>query len=55
MSDLNLHASFEILNEFEWQLRRLIIMIETMEGLAISGRDLHRALSRLLEEVKRRK
>jgi hypothetical protein len=55
MSDHNLHASFEILNEFEWQLCRLMIMIETMEGLAISGRDLHRALSRLLEEVKRRK
>ena len=55
MADLNLHASFEILNEFEWQLCRLIIMIETMEGLSKSSRDLHKALSRLLEEVKRKK
>jgi len=55
MADHNLHASYEILNEFEWQLCRLIIMIETMEGLATSGRDLHKALSILLEEVRRRK
>ena len=55
MSDHNLHASLEILNEFEWQLCRLMIMIETMEGLATSGRDPHKAFSRLLEEVRRRK
>ncbi|MBP9692685.1 MAG: hypothetical protein KBD90_05080 [Alphaproteobacteria bacterium] len=55
MCDLNLHASSEILNEFEWQLSRLIIMIEMMEGLATSGRDLHKALSRLLEEVQRKR
>lgn len=55
MSDRNLHASLEILNEFEWQFCHLMIMIETMEGLATSGRDLHKALSILLEEVKRRK
>lgn len=53
MANLNLHASSEILNEFEWHLCRLVIMIETMEGLAKSGRDLHKALKRLLEEVKR--
>lgn len=55
MADLNINASSEILNDFEWQLCRLVIMIETMEGLTKSGRDLHKALSLFLEEVKKRK
>jgi hypothetical protein len=53
MADLSINASSEILNDFEWQLSRLVIMIETMEEFTKSGRDLHRALKRLLEEVKR--
>jgi hypothetical protein len=55
MADHNLNASSEILNDFEWQLCRLAIMIETMEGFTKSVRDLHSVLIRLLEEVKRRK
>jgi hypothetical protein len=55
MSDLNINASSEILNDFEWQLCRLVIMIETMEEFTKSVRDLHSTLKRLLEEVKRRK
>ncbi len=39
MADHNLHTSSEILNDFEWQLSRLVIMIETMEAFTKSGRE----------------
>jgi hypothetical protein len=54
MADLNIHAPPEFLNEFEWQLRRLSLSIEVLESLAVSTRDLHKALSILLKEAKSR-
>ncbi len=51
MSNLNIHASPEFLNELDWQLRRLFLLIEVLEGLAASQRDLHGALSLLLREA----
>ena len=55
MSDLNIHASPEFLNELDWQLRRLSLFIEALEGLAASQRDLHKVLSTLLEEAQANK
>ena len=39
MAYVNIHASSEFLNQLEWQLGRLSILIEMQEGLAISIRD----------------
>jgi hypothetical protein len=44
MSDLNIHASPEFLNQLDWQLERLSILIEQQEGLAISLRNLEEVL-----------
>ena len=52
MSDFTIHASPEFLNELDWQLRRLSLLIEEQQGLAISLRDLHCVLSRLLHEAR---
>ncbi|MBA3814251.1 MAG: hypothetical protein H0X26_07155 [Alphaproteobacteria bacterium] len=48
MDNLFIHASPEFLNQLDWQLRRLSLLIEVLEGLAASQRDLHGALSMLL-------
>jgi len=52
MSKPNITASSDFLNDFKWQLARLIIMIETMEGVTKSARDLHQALNLLLKEAR---
>ncbi|MBA3813151.1 MAG: hypothetical protein H0X26_01455 [Alphaproteobacteria bacterium] len=52
MSDLNIHASPEFLNELDWQLRRLALLIEVLEGLSVSMGDLHAVLSVLLTEAR---
>lgn len=54
MANLTIHASPEFLNEFDWQLRRLSILIEVLEGLVVSSRELHRVLSMLAREAKMR-
>ncbi len=54
MSDLNIHASPEFLNTLDWQLRRLLLLIEAVEGNAVSLKDLHGALSTLLQEARSR-
>lgn len=54
MSDLNIHPSPEFLNELDWQSRRLSLLIETMEGLVVSIRDLHKVLSTLLKNERAR-
>ena len=59
MANLNIHASPEFLNQLNWQplvpdlIRdpRLSILIEMLEGLAISTRDLHWVLSTLSREA----
>ncbi|MBA3814033.1 MAG: hypothetical protein H0X26_06040 [Alphaproteobacteria bacterium] len=51
MANLYIHASPEFLNQLDWQLRRLLILIEMMEGLAVSMRDFHEALGNLLSEA----
>ncbi|MBA3813184.1 MAG: hypothetical protein H0X26_01625 [Alphaproteobacteria bacterium] len=51
MANLNIHASPEFLNELDWQLRRLSLLIESLEGLTVSMRDLHGVLSLLLREA----
>jgi hypothetical protein len=55
MSNLTINASSDFLNDFEWQLQRLSLFIEMVEGFAISMRDFHEALNIILEEVKKRK
>ncbi len=55
MSDLNIHASPEFLNRLDWQLRRLLLLIEVVEGNAVSLRDLYGALNTLLEEAQIKK
>ena len=52
MANLNIHASPEFLNELDWQLRRLSLLIESLEHLAISTRDLQTVLSVLLREAR---
>jgi len=52
MADLNIHASPEFLNELDWQLRRLSLLIESLEHLAISTRDLQTVLGTLLREAR---
>ena len=51
MSDFTIHASPEFLNELDWQLRRLSLLIKSMEGFVISLRDLHEVLSHLQREA----
>ena len=51
MANLNIHASPEFLNQLDWEVRRLSLLIETLEGLSISLRDLHEVLSYLLREA----
>ena len=51
MSNLNIHASPEFLNELDWQLRRLSLLIEQHEGLAVSLRDLEDVLRYLRREA----
>lgn len=52
MAKPSIYASSEFLNEFEWQLQRLFLLIGVLEGLAVSTRDLHHVLSILLKEAK---
>ena len=52
MANLSIHASPEFLNELDWQLRRLSLLIESLEGLAVSVRDLHDVLGMLLREAR---
>ena len=52
MANLYIHASPEFLNQLDWQLRRLSLLIESLEGLAISLRDLDEVLSLLLREAR---
>ena len=51
MAKPSIYASSEFLNEFEWQLQRLFLLIGVIEGLAVSTRDLHHVLSTLLKEA----
>ncbi|MBA3813556.1 MAG: hypothetical protein H0X26_03560 [Alphaproteobacteria bacterium] len=51
MANLNIHASPEFLNELDWHLRRLSLLIESLEGLAFSLRDLQEVLSLLAREA----
>jgi len=55
MSKPTLTASTDFLNDFSWQLARLMIMIETIEGLAKSARDLHAAFTLLAKEAEMRR
>jgi len=55
MAKPTLTASTEFFNDFGWQLARLMIMIETIEGLAKSARDLHAAFTRLAKEAEMRR
>ena len=51
LSNSTIHASPEFLNTLDWQLRRLLLLIEVVEGNAVSLRDLYGALSTLLKEA----
>lgn len=55
MADLNLHASPEFLNQLDWQLRRLALFIEMLEGLSVSMGDLHEVLDTLTREAEMRR
>lgn len=55
MAYVNIHASPEFLNQLDWQLQRLSIFIEMLEGLSISARDLHWVLSTLAREAQMRR
>lgn len=55
MSNCSIHASPEFLNTLDWQLRRLLLLIEVVEGNAVSLRDLHGALNTLLKEAQSKK
>ena len=52
MANLNIHASPDFLNELDWQLRRLSLLIASLEGLTVSLRDLDEVLSLLLREAR---
>ena len=52
MSDFTIHASPEFLNQLDWQLRRLSLLIEQQEGFAISLRDLEQVLRHLQREAR---
>ena len=51
MANLNIHASPEFLNRLDWELRRLSILIEVLEGFTESTRDLHETLDLLMREA----
>lgn len=51
MANLNIHASPEFLNQLDWQLRRLALFIQMLEGLAVSMGDLHEVLGTLAREA----
>ncbi len=55
MSNLNINASSDFLNDFEWQLQRLVLFIEMVEGFSLSLRDFQEALNIILKEAKARK
>ena len=55
LSNCNIHASPEFLNRLDWQLRRLLLLIEVVEGNAVSLGELHEALHNLLEEAQSKK
>jgi hypothetical protein len=55
MSDTTIHASPEFLNRLDWQLRRLLLLIEVVDGNAVSLGELHEALHTLLEEAQSRR
>ncbi len=55
MSNSTIHASPEFLNRLDWQLRRLLLLIEVVEGNAISLRDLYGTLNILLKEAQSKK
>ncbi len=55
MANLNIHASPEFLNQLDWQLRRLALFIEMLEGLAVSMGDLHEVLDTLARETHSRR
>jgi hypothetical protein len=52
MSDHTIHASPEFLNDLDWQLRRLSLLIESLEHLAVSIRDLHDVVSILMQQAR---
>ena len=51
MAKPSINTSSQFLNEFEWQLQRLSLLMEVLEGLAKSTRDLHQALNGILKEA----
>ncbi|EKE10186.1 MAG: hypothetical protein ACD_16C00072G0001 [uncultured bacterium] len=51
MAKPNITASSEFLNEFEWQLQRLFLLIGVLEGLTASTRNLHHVFSILLKDA----
>lgn len=55
MSDVTIHASPEFLNRLDWQLQRLLLLIEVVEGNAVSLGELHETLHTLLEEAQGKK
>ncbi|MBP9691906.1 MAG: hypothetical protein KBD90_01070 [Alphaproteobacteria bacterium] len=55
MLKTTIHASPEFLNRLDWQLRRLLLLIEVVEGNAVSLGELHEALHTLLEEAQSKK
>ncbi len=55
MSDTTIHASPEFLNRLDWQLRRLLLLREVVDGNAVSLGELHEALHTLLEEAQSRR
>jgi hypothetical protein len=55
MSNSTIHASPEFLNTLDWQLRRLLLLIEVVEGNAVSLRDLYGTLGTLLMEAQVKK
>ncbi|MBP9692207.1 MAG: hypothetical protein KBD90_02625, partial [Alphaproteobacteria bacterium] len=55
LSNLNINASSDFLNDFEWQLQRLALFIEMVEGFSVSLRDFQEALNIILKEAKARK
>ena len=51
MAHQTIHASPDFLNELDWQLRRLSLLIDLHEGIALSLGNLHASLSLLLGSV----
>lgn len=51
MAYVTINASPDFLNQLDWQLRRLMIFIVSLEGLVVSLRDLHEVLETLAGEA----